>query len=100
MSPGVTHILALLAGLSAFGSHLQVLLVVAFYLGSAAAAAVVLTPGGPGSVQAILVASRVSVGGGAAAMLAAVLRVRALPFWLTIVRGVVATWMLRRRRAL
>lgn len=94
------HVVALLAVLAAFGSHLPMLLVVAVYLGSTAAAALVPTPAGLGSLEAILVAALVAVGGAAAAMLAGVLVFRAVSFWLPIGPGLLAGWALRRRAAL
>lgn len=96
----VAHVGALLAALSAFGAHLPVVLVITVYLGSTAAASLIPTPGGLGTLETILVAALVAIGGSATAMLAAVLVFRLVSWWLPIAPGFAATWALRRRLAL
>lgn len=94
------QILALLAALQAFGSQITPPLVVAVYLTGSAAAAAVPTPNGLGTVEAALVAGLVAVGGSLSIVLAGVLTFRLASFWLPIVPGIGASWLLRRRCAL
>ncbi|MEU0738997.1 lysylphosphatidylglycerol synthase domain-containing protein [Streptomyces sp. NPDC006134] len=70
------------------------------YLAATAAAALVPTPGGLGSVEAALVLALVAVGGPAAVATAVVLAYRIITVWLPLVPGALALGALVRLKAI
>ena len=97
----VGNLVALLFAMCAFDGDIPDWRVATVYLVGVPAAEAVPTPGGLGTVDAVLVAGLTGVGGGtAAAVVAAVVVFRLLTFWAPIVPGAIASGVLRRRYAL
>ena len=96
----VGNLVALLFAMCAFDGDIPDWRVATVYLVGVPAAEAVPTPGGLGTVDAVLVAGLTGVGGTAAAVVAAVVVFRLLTFWAPIVPGAIASGLLRRRYAL
>ena len=96
----VGNLVALLCAMCAFDGDIPDWRVATVYLVGVPAAEAVPTPGGLGTVDAVLVAGLTGVGGTAAAVVAAVVVFRLLTFWAPIVPGAIASGLLRRRYAL
>lgn len=97
----VGSLIALLCAMCAFDGDVPDWRVATVYLVGVPAAEAVPTPGGLGTVDAVLVAGLTGVAGGtAAAVVAAVVVFRLLTFWAPIVPGAVASGLLRRSYAL
>jgi undecaprenyl-diphosphatase len=97
-SAGVTaaYALALCASVEAAGGGIPVLSVAAVYVGGSALAAAAPTPGGLGAVEAGLIAGLTAAGQPAGGAVTAVLAFRLVTYWLPVLPGAVALWMLRR----
>ncbi|MGH3266810.1 MAG: lysylphosphatidylglycerol synthase transmembrane domain-containing protein [Trebonia sp.] len=96
-----TSLLALLATTWAFDNDIADWRVVVVYLVAGPAAEAIPTPGGLGTVDAVLIAglTHVSGGGAVGAAVAAVVVFRLLTFWAPILPGAVASGALHRRYA-
>ncbi|HET9733141.1 MAG TPA: lysylphosphatidylglycerol synthase transmembrane domain-containing protein [Acidimicrobiales bacterium] len=91
-SAGVTlgNAFALVASLAAFVPHMDLLSVLAVYVGGAAIASAAPTPGNLGAVEATLLAGLTGLGIASSPAVAAVLTFRLLTFWLPILPGLAA----------
>jgi uncharacterized membrane protein YbhN (UPF0104 family) len=93
----VTSVVALWSTVRAFDGHVPILTVAAVYLVGAAVAGVAPTAGNVGALEPALAIGLSAAGGGASAMLAAVLVYRLITYWLPILPGLAALAALRRR---
>jgi len=92
--------LALAAAVQAAGGGPSLVSIFAVYLGSSALAAAAPTPSGLGALEAALVAGLTSVGQAAAPAVTAVLVFRVVTYWLPVLPGAAAFWVLRRHGTL
>jgi undecaprenyl-diphosphatase len=99
---GITaaYALALVAAVQAGGGGPSLVSIFAVYLGGSAVAAAAPTPGGLGALEAGLVAGLTSVGMQAAPAVTAVLVFRVVSYWLPVLPGAAAFWVLRRAGSL
>ncbi|EGX56512.1 hypothetical protein SZN_27531, partial [Streptomyces zinciresistens K42] len=96
----VLHCAALLAVARAVALPLPPALVALLYLAASGAAALLPTPGGVGSLEAVLAFAFTTAGAPGAAAASAVLGYRLLTVWLPLLPGLVVLAVLVRRRAL
>jgi uncharacterized membrane protein YbhN (UPF0104 family) len=96
----VANLVALLCAMWAFDGDIPDWRVATVFLVGVPAAEAIPTPGGLGTVDAVLVAGLTGVGGTAATVVAAVVVFRLLTFWAPILPGVLASGLLHRRYAL
>ncbi|WP_075737744.1 lysylphosphatidylglycerol synthase transmembrane domain-containing protein [Streptomyces acidiscabies] len=96
----VLHACVLIAVTRAIGLALSPVHVALLYLAASSAAALLPTPGGIGSLDAVLALSLAATGAPAVAAASAVLGYRLLTVWLPLVPGLVVLVALIRRRAL
>jgi uncharacterized membrane protein YbhN (UPF0104 family) len=95
-----TNLVALLAATWAFDGDISGWRIAVVYLVGVPAAEAVPTPGGLGTVDAVLVAGLTHIAGGTvASVVAAVVVYRLLTFWAPIVPGLIASAALRHRLA-
>jgi uncharacterized membrane protein YbhN (UPF0104 family) len=95
------NLAALLAATWAFDGDVRDWRVATVYLVGVPAAEAIPSPGGLGTVDAVLVAGLTGIGGGTvAAVIAAVAVFRLLTFWGPILPGTIASGLLRRSCAL
>jgi uncharacterized membrane protein YbhN (UPF0104 family) len=94
------YAVAFIAALHALGAHPAILPTVAVYLAGNAVGAVAPTPGGLGTVEAVLSAGLAAVGVPAHQAIPAVLIFRAATFWLPIPLGWISFVLLQRREIL
>jgi undecaprenyl-diphosphatase len=97
-SAGITagYALALVAAVNAAGGGPSLVSVVAVYLGGSAVAAAAPTPGGLGALEAGLIAGLTSVGLAPVAAVTSVVAFRLITYWLPVLPGAAAFWILRR----
>jgi uncharacterized membrane protein YbhN (UPF0104 family) len=93
----VTSVVALWSTVRAFDGHVPILTVAAVFLLGAAVAGVAPTAGNVGALEPALAIGLTAAGGGASAMLAAVLVYRIITYWLPILPGLASLAALRRR---
>ena len=96
----VLHACVLIAVTRAIGLALSPVHVALLYLAASSAAALLPTPGGIGSLDAVLALSLTATGAPAVAAASAVLGYRLLTVWLPLVPGLVVLGVLVRRGAL
>ena len=94
------YIAALALSVQALGGGLSLTTIAVVYLFGTAAASVVPTPGGIGTVEVALIAGLTAAGMTSEAAVPAVFLYRIATFWLPILPGYVAYVMLQRRDAL
>ncbi|KUO18319.1 lysylphosphatidylglycerol synthase transmembrane domain-containing protein [Streptomyces dysideae] len=94
------HALVLIAVTRAVALPLPPVRVAMLYLAASAAAALLPTPGGLGSLDAVLALALTAAGAPAAAAASAVLGYRLLTVWLPLLPGLVVLGVLIRRKAL
>jgi uncharacterized protein (TIRG00374 family) len=94
------QILALATTAWAFGATVSLASVAAVYLVGSAVAGAAPTAGNIGAIEPALTIGLTAAGGGAAAMLAAVLIFRMISYWLPVLPGVAALAALRRQDCL
>ncbi|MHC5908880.1 lysylphosphatidylglycerol synthase domain-containing protein, partial [Streptomyces sp. S6] len=94
------HACVLIAVTRAIGLALSPLHVALLYLAASSAAALLPTPGGIGSLDAVLALSLAATGAPAVAAASAVLGYRLLTVWVPLLPGLVVLGVLIRRRAL
>jgi uncharacterized membrane protein YbhN (UPF0104 family) len=93
----VASVVALWSTVRAFDGHVPFMTIAAVFLVGAAVAGVAPTAGNVGALEPALAIGLSAAGGGASAMLAAVLVYRIITYWLPILPGLAALAALRRR---
>jgi uncharacterized membrane protein YbhN (UPF0104 family) len=93
----VAQVIALAAAAWAFGGSVALASVAAVYIVGSAVAGAAPTAGNVGALEPALTIGLTAAGGGAAAMLAAVLIFRMINYWFPVLPGAVALATLRRQ---